>query len=153
VTTTGSLAISDTSVDNVLDITLQPPSKVFEHGGSSRENDVLAKGRQSISPVLLEHLLIHFQTHLIKSSSDIDRAGLNDSVNDLRKRGQEIRRIDLGIEENFRGKESFVSDIHIIPLINRQRLISPHVEIKYQCNIWLTLPVTLCSPVYLAKYL
>ena len=43
VATAGSLAVGNTSIDDVLDITLQPPSKVLEHGGSSGKYDVLSK--------------------------------------------------------------------------------------------------------------
>ena len=43
VTTAGSLAVGDTSVDDMLDISLQSPSKVLEHGRSSGKYDVLVK--------------------------------------------------------------------------------------------------------------
>jgi len=58
----------------------------------------------------------HPTTHLVKPSSDINRTGLDDSVDDLGKRGQEVGRVDLGVEKDFRGKESFVTDIHVVSL-------------------------------------
>ncbi len=41
VASTSTLTISDPSIDNMLDIPLKPLSKVFEHGRSTREHDVL----------------------------------------------------------------------------------------------------------------
>jgi hypothetical protein len=36
---------------------------------------------------------------------------LNDGIDDFGKRGEEIGRVDFGIEEDFRGEETFVSNI------------------------------------------
>jgi len=55
--------------------------------------------------------------HLVEPSSDINRALLNDIVNYLRERGQEIGRIDLWVEENLGREEPLISHIDTIFLI------------------------------------
>jgi len=55
--------------------------------------------------------------HLVEPSSDIDWALLNDIVNYLRERGQEIGRIDLWVEENLGREEPLISNIDTIFLI------------------------------------
>jgi hypothetical protein len=49
---------------------------------------------------------------LIQTSTDVDGGLLNNVVHDLWKRGQELRRIDLRVEENFRGKETFIANVN-----------------------------------------
>jgi hypothetical protein len=50
--------------------------------------------------------------YLVESSPDINGGRLDDVINHIRQRSQEIARIDLGVEEDFRGQEALVSDIN-----------------------------------------
>lgn len=97
------------SIDDVLDVSLQPPSKVLEHGGTTRKDDVLGT-----IPSASAKLADYHPTYLVQTPPDIDRTRLNNIVHDLRQGRQEIRTVDLGIEEDFRGEESFVADINVV---------------------------------------
>jgi len=59
---------------------------MIKHGRTSRKNNVL-----------------------IQPTTNIDGRGLNHLIDDLRERGEEIGRVDFGVEEDFGGEESFVS--------------------------------------------
>ena len=50
--------------------------------------------------------------NLVQASTDIDRRGLNSTVDDLREGRQEIGRVDFRIEEDFRGEEALVTNVH-----------------------------------------
>lgn len=56
------------------------------------------------------------RANLIQTTTNIYRWTLNDVVNNLGERGQEIRWIDFWVEENFRGQETFITDIDPILL-------------------------------------
>jgi hypothetical protein len=96
-------------------------------------------------------------THLVKPSSNIDRTGLNDGINDLGQGGQEVRRVDFRVEEDLGCQESLVSDVHVVTLQHMsdedKNQLSRSGRIIVFAHPKLTLPVTLCSPVNLAKYL
>jgi len=81
----------NTVIDSTLDISLKTSSKVFEHGRSSRENNVT-----------------------VETSTSIDRATLDGLIYNSWKRSEEIRRKDFRIEEELRSKESFVTNIDIV---------------------------------------
>jgi hypothetical protein len=49
---------------------------------------------------------------LIQTPTDVDGGLLNNVIHDLGKRGQELRRIDLRVEENFRGEETFIANVN-----------------------------------------
>lgn len=55
-------------------------------------------------------------THLVQASTDIDGRGLNRAVDDLRERRQEIGRVNFRIEEDFRGEEALVTNVHRVLL-------------------------------------
>ena len=55
-------------------------------------------------------------THLVQSSAHVDWRRLDDIVDDLRERCQEVRRVDFGVEEDLGSKEAFVADVHRVIL-------------------------------------
>jgi len=57
-----------------------------------------------------------FKANLIQTTTDIYRWALNDVVNNLGERRQEIWWIDFWVEEDFRGQETFITDIDPILL-------------------------------------
>ena len=91
---TSLLASGNSSIHDSLDVSLQPLSKVLEHGGSTGQDDVL-----------------------VQASSDIDWRSLDDSVNDLGEGSQKVGRVDFGVEEDFRGEETLVSDVEVVFLV------------------------------------
>lgn len=103
------LRVCYSSVDNMLDVPLQSPSKVLEHGGSPREYDVLF---QESNQTQSNHRTR--ETHLVQAPPHIDRTRLNHIIHHFRQRRQEIRTVDLGIEEDLRRKEPLVADINIV---------------------------------------
>jgi hypothetical protein len=87
-TSTLLLASCNSSIHDSFNIPLQPLAEILKHGRTTREDNVL-----------------------VQSSPDIDRRGLDNSIDNFGEGGQEIGRIDFGIEKDFRGEETFVSDI------------------------------------------
>jgi len=87
-TSTLLLASCDPSIHNSFNIPLQPLSEIFKHGRTTRQDNVL-----------------------VQSSPDINGRGLDDGIDDFGEGGKEIRRVDFGIEKDFRSEETFVSDI------------------------------------------
>jgi hypothetical protein len=85
------LTARDSSIHNVFHVPLQPLPKVLEHRASTRQHNVL-----------------------VQSSSDIDGTGLDDGVDDLGERGEEVGRVDFGVKEDFWGEETLVSDVDIV---------------------------------------
>lgn len=72
------------------DIALQAAPKVLVQGRSSRQDNVL-----------------------VEASPDVDGGRLDDTVDNSREGGQEVGGVDFGVEEDFRGEESLVSDIDV----------------------------------------
>ena len=58
--------------------------------------------------------------NLVQASTDIDRRGLNSTVDDLREGRQEIGRVDFRIEEDFRGEEALIPDVHRVLLVMKE---------------------------------
>lgn len=58
--------------------------------------------------------------YLVKSSTDIDRGSLDDSVDNIGKWRQEIRGVYFRVEEDLRGKEAFIANVDAIFLQNTQ---------------------------------
>lgn len=54
---------------------------------------------------------------LVQSSTDVDGRLLNHIVHNIGKRSQEIRRINLWVEEDFRGEEPFIADVDGVFLV------------------------------------
>lgn len=90
-TTALLLATGDTTVDNVLHVTLQTFAKVLEHGRTTREYNVL-----------------------VQASTSVNRRSLDDVVDNLWKGRQEVGRVDFGIEEDFGGKEALVTNVKVV---------------------------------------
>jgi len=57
-----------------------------------------------------------FKANLVQTTTNIYRGALNDVVNNLGERRQEIRWIDFWVEEDFGGQETFITDIDSILL-------------------------------------
>jgi hypothetical protein len=91
--------------------------------------------------------------YLVKTTSHVNRTGLDDSIDYLGQRGQEVRGIDLWVEEDLRGQKSLVTNIQIVSLCRGTSFVSVWCKPLYDDLRELTLPVTLCSPANLAKYL
>lgn len=79
------------SIYNVLQISLQSATKVVKHGRSTRENDVLETCNRRDDAKELDCAALRgekaryaVQTHVVQASSNIDRTGLNDIVDDFR---------------------------------------------------------------------
>mmetsp|Transcript_13531 Transcript_13531/g.34537 ORF Transcript_13531/g.34537 Transcript_13531/m.34537 type:complete len:485 (-) Transcript_13531:16-1470(-) len=82
------LALLDAVVDSALHVALQALAKVLEHGGAARQDDVL-----------------------VETTASVDGAALDSVVHNLRKRGEEVTAVDLGVEEHLRAKEALVADV------------------------------------------
>lgn len=82
------LAALDAVVDKALDVTLQTLAKIFEHGGTTGEDDVL-----------------------VETTTGIDGARLDGGIDDVREGVEEIRGEDLGIEEHLGAQETLVADV------------------------------------------
>jgi hypothetical protein len=54
--------------------------------------------------------------YIVESTSNIDRTGLDDVIDDFGKRCEEVRRGNFGVEEDFRGEEAFVADVNFVLL-------------------------------------
>lgn len=87
-TTAAHLASADPRVDEVLDIALQPTPEILVQCATTRENDVL-----------------------VETAPDVDGALLDDAVDDDGEGRQEVRRVDLRVEEDLGGKEALVADV------------------------------------------
>ena len=85
-----------------------PESTMFYQTGKIKSMFALVRQR-------FQQSVIH-TTHLVKPSSNIDRTGLNDGIDDLGQGSQEVRRVDLRVEEDLGGQESLVADVHVITL-------------------------------------
>ena len=86
--TRGRLGSRQSLVNNVLQIALEPPVKVREHGASAAEHNAL-----------------------VQPSPDVDRRRLDDIVDDLGQRSQKVRRGNLRIEEDLGGEEALVPNV------------------------------------------
>ena len=87
-TTAPDLASTDASIHKVLDIPLQPATKVLVQGAAAGENNVL-----------------------VEAAADVDRALLDDAIDDDREGRKEVGRVNFGVEEDLGGQESLVSDV------------------------------------------
>ena len=97
------------SVDQLLQIALEPLSKMLEHCRTARKDDVLWR-----MILILEAKGAARRTDLVQSSPNVDGRLLNNSINDLRERSQEIGRVNLGVKEDFGRKESLVSNVDAV---------------------------------------
>jgi len=86
--------LSDTSIDGALDITVQTTSEVLEHGSTSRQDDVL-----------------------VETTTNVNRARLNDRVDNLGQGGQKVAGEDFRVEENFGSKETLITNINGVLLL------------------------------------
>ena len=53
-------------------------------------------------------------TDLVQAPSNVNRRLLDNSIDDLRERGQEVGRVNFRVEKDFRCKEALISDIDAI---------------------------------------
>jgi hypothetical protein len=88
-TTAELLGSLDTVINKTLQVTVQTTTEVLVEGRTTRQDDVL-----------------------VQTTTNVNGARLNDSIDDLRQRSQEIAAEDLGVEENFRAQESLVTNIN-----------------------------------------
>lgn len=79
---------ADAGVDQVADVALEPPPKVLVERAAAREHDVL-----------------------VQTAPDVDGRGLDDAVHHVRQWREEVRRVDLRVEEDLRREETFVADV------------------------------------------
>lgn len=100
VTARRHLARRDPLIHDPLQIALQPPPKVIKHGAAARQDNVR-----------------------VQPAADVDRRVLDHLVDDLRERGQEVGRVDLGVEEDFGGEESLVADVDRVLLRARGEVV------------------------------
>lgn len=84
------LADSQSSVNRTLDVSLQASTKVSEHCRSTAQHDVI-----------------------VQRPSDVDRAVLDHVVHDLGDWCCEVRIGELGMEENLRSQEPFITDVNV----------------------------------------
>jgi hypothetical protein len=74
-------------------------------------------------------LIYEFQKpYLIKASSGVDWATLNNLIYNFGKWREEIGACNLRVKENFRAKETFITNIHGVRLISK---ISPDKRIQF----------------------
>mmetsp|Transcript_6067 Transcript_6067/g.13267 ORF Transcript_6067/g.13267 Transcript_6067/m.13267 type:complete len:357 (-) Transcript_6067:244-1314(-) len=92
------LAPSDALVDASLDVALQPPAKVLEHGRAAGEHDVL-----------------------IEAAARVDRRRLDGGVNHSRHWRRVVGVADLWIEEDLWSQEALVRDV-ALPALPEPRL-------------------------------
>lgn len=85
------LAPRNPPIHNRLDVPLQPLPKVLEHGRPPREHNVLVQ----IPP-------------------DVDGGGLDDRVNHFGQGGEEVGRVDFGVEEDLGSEETLVPDVEVV---------------------------------------
>lgn len=52
--------------------------------------------------------------HFVETASDVDRRALNDIIDDLRERGEEIGRSNLRVEEDLGGEEALPSNVDAV---------------------------------------
>ena len=90
-TTTPDLASADARIHEVLDVPLQPAAEVLVESAAAGQDDVL-----------------------VEAAPDVDGALLDDAVDDDGEGREEVGRVDLGVEEDFRSKETFVTNIDAI---------------------------------------
>ena len=91
------LARRDPLIHDPLQIALQPPPKVIKHGAAARQDNVR-----------------------VQPAADVDRRVLDHLVDDLRERGQEVGRVDLGVEKDFGREEPLVADVDRVLLRARR---------------------------------
>jgi len=87
--TAEDLRLLDAVINGPLDITLQTLGEILEHGGASREHNVLVQTTTSVDGGALDHL-----------------------VNDLWEGSEEVRAGNLGVEEDLRSEETLVANVH-----------------------------------------
>lgn len=61
--------------------------------------------------------IVKVYAYLVKATPNIDRRLLDDVVDNIRERGQEVGGVDLRVEEDFRCEETFVTDVDAIFLL------------------------------------
>ena len=79
---------ADAIVDQMLDVTLQPTTKVLVQRATTREHDVL-----------------------VQTTTNVDGAGLDDAVNDGGQGRKEVGAVDLRVEEDLGRQEALVAHI------------------------------------------
>merc|ERR1740123_604828 len=87
--TSDSLSCIQPTVNSLSKISLKPPPKVLEHGGASREHNVLVEASPHVNGAVLDHC-----------------------VHGLRYRHCEVRVGKFRVEKYLWAKEPFVADIH-----------------------------------------
>lgn len=80
---------ADAVVDQVLDVSLQPAAKVLVQRATTREHDVL-----------------------VQATTDIDGAGLDDTVDDGGQGREEVGAVDLRVEEDLGRQETLIADVN-----------------------------------------
>lgn len=81
-------------LDGALQVALNTATEVLEHGGSSRENNVL-----------------------VETTTNVDGAVLDDVVDDSGEGDGEVRGEDLGVEEDFGTQEALITDVNLVLLL------------------------------------
>ena len=53
-------------------------------------------------------------TYLVQTTPDVNRRLLHNTIDDLWKRGKEVGRVDLWVEEDLGREETLITNIHSI---------------------------------------
>ena len=53
-------------------------------------------------------------TYLVQTTPNVNRRLLHNTIDDLWKRGKEVGRVDLWVEEDFGREETLITNIHSI---------------------------------------
>lgn len=88
-TTAELLGSLDAVINKTLQVTVQTTTEVLVEGRTTRQDDVL-----------------------VQTTTNVNRARLNDGVNDLGQGSQEVAAEDLGVEEDLRAQESLVTNVN-----------------------------------------
>ena len=59
-------------------------------------------------------------TDLVQASTNVDGRRLNGAIDNLRERRQKVGRVDFRVEEDFRGEEPLVPDVHRVLLVMKE---------------------------------
>ncbi len=83
--------------------------------------------------------------YLVQPTTNVDGRLLDNTVDDLRKRCQEVRGVDFRVKEDLRSEESFVAHINRVFLNNKAKDIQVSRSRSFIALEDITLPVTLYS--------
>ena len=78
-------AQADTFIHSPLNITLKTLVKVFEHGRATRKHNILYIAIRQYTNLISER-----RFYLVKTSANIDRAGLDDGIDNFREGRQKV---------------------------------------------------------------